>query len=61
MDCQYDVTCPNCGRPAKRIFLRDSRVIRTQCGCCDYLMVTCEETGRVIEAYSPGTYAKTLR
>ncbi|MGD1901968.1 MAG: replication restart DNA helicase PriA [Geitlerinemataceae cyanobacterium] len=56
MNCEYETTCPNCGRSAQRIFVRDSNVVRTQCSSCDYLLVLCSETGRVIETYSPGMY-----
>lgn len=57
------VCCPNCGSPAERSrFNRDlsaehvqsQQCIQTQCHHCDYLMVTCAQTGCVIEAYAPG-------
>jgi hypothetical protein len=61
------VCCPNCGSPAERShFYRDfskdlkaertqpQQCIQTQCHHCDYLMVTCAQTGCVIEAYAPG-------
>ncbi|NJN30241.1 MAG: replication restart DNA helicase PriA [Synechococcales cyanobacterium RM1_1_8] len=48
------VCCPNCGcATAERHYLPTYRIIRTQCGSCDYLLVT-GETGNVIEAYAPG-------
>ena len=50
------VHCPNCGSLAERQHIQGSRVTRTQCGDCDYLMVTCSLTGRVIEAYAPGLF-----
>jgi hypothetical protein len=31
-----------------------NRLVRTQCGVCDYLMITCATTGKVVEAYAPG-------
>ena len=49
--------CPNCGRDAERHYLTDSGIVRTQCAHCDYLMITCHHTGRVIEAYAPGIFA----
>ena len=49
--------CPNCGRDAERHYLADSGIVRTQCAHCDYLMITCHHTGRVIEAYAPGIFA----
>lgn len=50
------IHCPNCGKHAERQHVQESRVVRTQCPACDYLMVTCSLTARVIEAYSPGLY-----
>jgi ribosomal protein S27E len=61
MNCQYQVACPNCGREAQRIFVQDSHVVRTQCSSCDYLLILSSETGQVIEAYSPGISAHTLK
>ncbi|MGA7933481.1 MAG: replication restart DNA helicase PriA [Kovacikia sp.] len=52
-----EVCCPNCGRCAERHYLVSEQLIRTQCSTCDYLMITCSETGKVIEAYAPGIYA----
>ncbi|MCG8363996.1 MAG: replication restart DNA helicase PriA [Pseudanabaenales cyanobacterium] len=54
--CQR-VHCPNCGCSAERYHLKDQRLIRTQCPHCDYLMITCSRTGKVIEAYAPGIFA----
>lgn len=48
------IRCPNCGRPAEREHFASRQVLQTQCPCCDYLLVTCSLTGRVIEAYAPG-------
>jgi len=48
------IYCPNCGSRAERHRIRTSNVIRTQCRTCDYLMVTCSLTARVLEAYAPG-------
>ncbi|MDA0266384.1 MAG: replication restart DNA helicase PriA [Cyanobacteria bacterium] len=53
----HTVNCPNCGRNAERHYLPESTVVRTQCPECDYLMITCHDTGRVIEAYAPGIFA----
>ncbi len=46
------VRCPNCGSPAERHHVSDR--MHTQCHDCDYLLVLCSRTGRVIEAYAPG-------
>ncbi|MEO0645957.1 MAG: hypothetical protein AAFZ17_07370 [Cyanobacteria bacterium J06650_10] len=47
------VHCPTCGSSAERYHLSETATIRTQCAHCDYLMVSCSKTGRVIEAYAP--------
>lgn len=52
------VRCPNCGSLAERHRIASSQVVRTQCSCCDYLLVTCANTARVIEAYAPGLFAR---
>ncbi|MFM7471490.1 MAG: replication restart DNA helicase PriA [Nodosilinea sp. LVE1205-7] len=50
------VHCPNCGELADRYHLAKDQLTRTQCSACDYLMITCDRTGRVIEAYAPGLF-----
>jgi ribosomal protein L32 len=50
----HQVRCPNCGSYAERHHLTSRQLIRTQCASCDYLMITCSATGKVIEAYAPG-------
>lgn len=57
MEMIENVHCPNCGSHAERYHLLTSHLMRTQCPACDYLMVTCSKTGKVIEAYAPGLYA----
>ena len=47
------VHCPTCGSAAERYQVDGSNNIRTECSHCDYLMVYCSETGRVIESYAP--------
>ncbi|MEO0967207.1 MAG: replication restart DNA helicase PriA [Cyanobacteria bacterium J06639_18] len=54
-----EIRCPNCGSEAERHHIIDSKLTRTQCSHCDYLMVTCSRTNKVIEAYAPGIYAKS--
>jgi hypothetical protein len=51
------VHCPNCGGGAERHYLLDHQLTRTQCPVCDYLMITCSITAKVIEAYAPGIWA----
>jgi ribosomal protein S27AE len=51
------IRCPNCGRPAERHVLDSHQLLRTQCGACDYLLITCAKTGKVVEAYAPGIFA----
>lgn len=52
------IRCPNCGSQAERHHLSDNDLMRTQCHACDYLMINCSRTGKVIEAYAPGIYAR---
>ncbi|NET34822.1 MAG: replication restart DNA helicase PriA [Cyanothece sp. SIO1E1] len=55
MPTAQTICCPNCGsNHAERHYLGSSRLIRTQCPTCDYLMITCSVTGKVVEAYAPG-------
>lgn len=54
------IRCPNCGSEGDRHYITESQITRTQCPSCDYLMVTCSQTGRVIEAYSPGISYRRL-
>ncbi|MFZ4676640.1 MAG: replication restart DNA helicase PriA [Nodosilinea sp.] len=51
------VHCPNCGHLAERHHINPDQLVRTQCGACDYLMITCARSGKVIEAYAPGLFA----
>ena len=53
------IRCSNCGSEAERHYIIDSQLTRTQCSHCDYLMVTCSRTNKVIEAYAPGIYARS--
>jgi ribosomal protein S27AE len=55
------VHCPNCGHMAERHHISSESLVRTQCGQCDYLMITCSKTGKVIEAYAPGVFAGAIR
>ncbi|WP_206070160.1 replication restart DNA helicase PriA [Nodosilinea sp. P-1105] len=55
------VHCPNCGALAERHQIDPDQLVRTQCPACDYLMITCARTGRVIEAYAPGLFASAAR
>lgn len=55
------VSCPNCGAQAERICIKKdstNQIIQTSCPHCDYLMVNCIRTGKVLEAYAPGLIAK---
>ncbi len=57
MQITQKIYCPNCGSDAERYYLSESELTRTQCRSCDYLMISCTRTGRVIEAYAPGIHA----
>ena len=48
------IYCPNCGDRAERYNCSESNITRTSCSHCDYLMVQCSRTGKLIEAYAPG-------
>lgn len=54
MRITHKICCPNCGDRADRDYLTNQQEIRTSCPSCDYLMVKCSQTGKVIEAYAPG-------
>ena len=51
---KQDIHCPNCGEHAEKYHSLETKTIRTSCYHCDYLLVQCSETGKVIEAYAPG-------
>jgi hypothetical protein len=55
-----EIRCPNCGRYGERHHIAESNLTRTQCPECDYLLVTCSLTGKVIEAYAPGLSTAAL-
>ncbi|AFZ18170.1 hypothetical protein [Allocoleopsis franciscana] len=57
MKITQKVRCPNCGSHAERLFFQTTHITQTQCPACDYLMINCSRTGRVVEAYAPGIYA----
>lgn len=59
MSTKQIIHCPNCGSHAERY--HSPTLIKTQCHTCDYLMITCSETGKVFEAYAPGLYASVLQ
>lgn len=58
MQIVQKIRCPNCGSEGERHYLSDSQLTRTQCPTCDYLMISCTLTGKVIEAYAPGIFAR---
>jgi hypothetical protein len=60
MERTQTICCPNCGRKGERHYISEHNLVRTQCPECDYLLVTCSLTGKVIEAYAPGLFAQNL-
>ncbi|PSB22621.1 replication restart DNA helicase PriA [filamentous cyanobacterium CCP2] len=54
MENTQSIRCPNCGSLAEREYIISSQIVRTQCPSCDYLMILCSRTNKVIEAYAPG-------
>lgn len=61
MQAYQIVNCPNCGSPAERHRYPEQNLTRTQCSLCDYLLITCDRSGRVVEAYAPGLYVHQLK
>ena len=47
------IHCPNCGARATKS-ISENDIMRTSCRSCDYLLVQCAKTAKVIEAYAPG-------
>jgi DNA-directed RNA polymerase subunit RPC12/RpoP len=58
MQIVQNIRCPNCGSEGERHYISESQLTRTQCPTCDYLMISCTRTGKVIEAYAPGILAR---
>lgn len=57
MEIKQQIRCPNCGSHAERLFFtnnKNNQITQTACPVCDYLMINCTVTGRVLEAYAPG-------
>jgi hypothetical protein len=54
MSIEIRINCPNCGCYAEKKDFSDKNITEIACDSCDYLMVKCSLTGRVIEAYAPG-------
>jgi hypothetical protein len=58
----HKINCSNCGSDrAERHYIPDLELVRSQCPACDYLLVTCTATGKVIESYAPGIAAVRVR
>mgnify|MGYP002654967889 FL=1 len=49
------IHCPNCGSHALRqqYVMENETITETACPVCDYLLVNCELTGRVMDSYLP--------
>jgi hypothetical protein len=61
MQTTQTIHCPNCGSLAERHHLSSQNLVRTQCEVCDYLLITCSLTNRVLEAYAPGLRVMQLQ
>ena len=48
------IRCPNCGAIAERHHHAHLSVVKTQCEKCDYLLVMCHRSGRVLESSALG-------
>ncbi len=57
----YGLPCPNCGSAAERHTIPSRQLVRTQCATCDYLLIACQKTGRIIECYAPGVREISVR
>ncbi len=55
-----NVHCPNCGSWSERFHFPLLAQVKTECRTCDYLMVMCSRTGRVIESQAPGINSESL-
>lgn len=60
MRIKQKIYCPNCGNNAQRDYFTRNKIVQTSCPTCDYLMVNCSLTGRVLEAYAPGIFPSLL-
>ncbi len=58
MQIIQQIRCPNCGSHAERQLISNTQRMQTQCPTCDYFMINCSLTGKVVEAYAPGIYAR---
>ena len=56
MNLYQIIHCPNCGDRAERCHATETNTVRTSCHFCDYLLVLCTKTGKVIESYAPGLF-----
>lgn len=51
------VRCPNCGKLAERQYFPKQQIAQISCSACDYFLVSCPKTGKVLECYAPGLYS----
>jgi DNA-directed RNA polymerase subunit RPC12/RpoP len=58
MQTKQAIRCPNCGSHAERHYHTLSQLTQTQCPACDYLLITCSRTGKVVETSATGIYAR---
>ena len=54
MKTTQTINCPNCGSSARKIHYLDKNITEIACPVCDYLLIKCSQTCRVLEAYAPG-------
>ena len=48
------IRCPNCGNYGEKCYFPKQDITQISCSICDYLMINCTSSGKVIEAYAPG-------
>jgi hypothetical protein len=54
MKAVQKVHCPNCGSSAEKIYLSEQNLISLSCSSCDYLIIHCPDSAKVLEVYAPG-------
>lgn len=54
METRQTIHCPNCGSFALKSKLPQQNLISISCPACDYLIIHCPDSAKVLEAYAPG-------
>jgi len=54
MNHRQIIHCPNCGNSAHKSEIPHQNLISIDCPSCDYLIIRCPYSAKVLEAYAPG-------